>query len=117
MHGKNLFKVNNVQMSIACEQSKKIATVLYLPSLFERKKKVKKTKWFMGVIKKSLLIIGEMTIGGLTGFITAAIVVPMVEEERGYKAIGGEWIILFVTTFFTIYFLHKFTRKRNSGKI
>ena len=50
----------------------------------------KKTKFY----KKAILFVLEITAGLIAGLISAALIIPLCYTERGYFAIGAEWILI-----------------------
>lgn len=53
----------------------------------------------------------EIVIVFVTGILTASFIIPMAEAERGYKAIGSEWLLVVLTMTIVIYLVNKFLNK------
>lgn len=56
---------------------------------------------------RTLLVLIKLAISTSLAAGTAAVLVPLAYQERGYEAIGGEWILIVAVFCITYSILHK----------
>lgn len=62
------------------------------------------------LIKKIFLFLIKTITVGIVGIISTMFIYPIAANERGYNAIGGEWILILIIMTVTAYFLNKFLK-------
>lgn len=80
---------------------------VYAPELFEKRLKKEKVKYAFKILKKAFAFLLKLAIINLSGIITAAVIIPVAQAERGYKAIGGEWFLIILVMTITGYICNK----------
>lgn len=80
---------------------------IYLPAVLVQKEKKKKVKKVMLILlkgaKKCIKPILKALFGATAGLLTAMWLVPEVTAQRGYSAIGGEYLLIILSAFAAIH--------------
>lgn len=89
----NVSKVYRVSTNMECECKKKDSKRrLFMSKMFKKKSK----REFQKSIRKYSLFLIEVAISLFPTWIVSLWAIPAAYAQRGYTAIGGEWILIFV---------------------
>lgn len=76
-------------------------------SAMQRRRKARRIRKAKNAAAIVLLWLTEILIAAMAGTITAMVLVPLAEIERGYTAFGGEWLVVLAVTIATFHYVHK----------
>lgn len=81
-------------------------------SLPDMRKKERLKKRTLQIAASMVLFFSEITVASLAGYIVSLWAIPAAYRQRGYDAIGGEWLLILTVavTAYTIY--HKWLFKK-----
>jgi uncharacterized membrane protein len=106
-----VYKVRKVWLVMECERGKEPVKKVTVSALHRGKNKSLICKKALKTVKNVSFTALKLMAGTAAGFLTAAWIIPAVNESRGYKAVGGEWLIIYITIFAGIYFTDKALRR------
>ena len=99
-------KVCRMWFVMECSFDKESEQKIYLPAVLvqkEKRKKVNLRKTLMSFTKKCFKPAIKIFSGGTAGLLTAMWLVPEVTAQRGYSAIGGEYLLIILSAFVAIH--------------
>lgn len=109
-------KVCRMWIVMECSIDEKEGQKIYLPAVLVRKKKKGKAKkiilTFLRYIKKCIKPAIKIFSGAIAGLLTAMYLIPEVIEQRGYSAIGGEYLLIILAAFMAIHIADRLIEKR-----
>ena len=111
-----IHKVCRMWLVMECSLNEESGQKIYLPAVFvpkEKRKRVKKiVSIFLKGVKKCVKPAIKMLAGATAALLTAMWIVPMVTEQRGYSAIGGEYLLIVLAAFVAIHIADRLIGKR-----
>lgn len=113
---KDIYKVRKVWLVMECERDKEPVKKVSVPALHRKKNKSPVCKRVLKAVKNVPLTALKLTAGVAAGFLTAAWIIPAVNEARGYEAVGSEWLIIYIAIFAGIYFADMALKKAGKGR-
>ena len=106
-----VYKVRKVWLVMECERDKGLVKKVSVPALHRKKNKSPVCKRVLKAVKNVSLAALKLMAGVTAGLLTAAWIIPAVNEARGYEAVGSEWLIIYIAIFAGIYVADKSLRK------
>ena len=113
---KDIYKVRKVWLVMECERGKGLVKKVSVPALHRKKNKSLICKRVLKAVKNVSLAALKLIAGVTAGLLTAAWIIPAVNESRGYEAVGSEWLIIYIAIFAGIYFADMALKKAGKGR-
>lgn len=111
-----VYKVRKVWLVMECERGKEPVKKVTVPALHRKKNKSLICKRVLKAVKNVSFAALKLTAGVTAGLLTAAWIIPAVNESRGYEAVGSEWLIVYIAIFAGIYFADMALKKAGKGR-
>ena len=108
---KDIYKVRKVWLVMECERDKGLVKKVSVPALHRKKNKSLICKRVLKAVKNVSFAALKLMAGVTAGLLTAAWIIPAVNEARGYEAVGSEWLIIYLAIFTGIYVADKALRR------
>ena len=106
-----VYEVRKVWLVMECERDKGLVKKVSVPAPHRKKNKSPVCKRVLKAVKNVSLAALKLMAGVTAGLLTAAWIIPAVNEARGYEVVGSEWLIIYITIFAGIYFTDKALRR------
>lgn len=113
---KDIYKVRKVWLVMECERDKGLVKKVSVPAPHRKKNKSPVCKKALKAVKNVSLAALKLMAGVTAGLLTAAWIIPAVNEVRGYEAVGSEWLIIYIAIFIGIYFADRAFKKAGKGR-
>ena len=111
-----VYEVRRVWLVMECERDKEPVKKVTVPALHGKKNKSLICKRVLKAVKNVSLAALKLMAGVTAGLLTAAWIIPAVNEVRGYEAVGSEWLIIYIAIFIGIYFADRAFKKAGKGR-
>ena len=110
-----VFEMCRMWIVMECEYPEGSEQKIYLPAVLVPKEKNKKTSLrgiIMSLAKRAKKPILKALSGVAAGLLVAMWIVPEVTAQRGYSAIGGEYLLIILAVFMAIHIADRLIEKR-----
>jgi len=101
--------IPKIGITMECKSTSGSLQKLYL---FKRRKNKNTALIFLKGVKKCVKPAIKMLAGATAALLIAMWLVPMVTEQRGYSAIGGEYLLIVLSAFIAIHIANRLIEKR-----
>ena len=108
---KTNMEVSRAWIVLECKSPDGFIRKVHVPAGICRNESVVRYKMFKMALKAVSFSALKLMAGVMAGLLTAAWIIPAVNEARGYEAVGSEWLIIYIAIFAGIYVADKALRK------
>lgn len=108
---KTNMEVSRAWIVLECKSPDGFIRKVHVPAGICRNESVVKYRMFKMALKAVSFSALKLASGVAAGLLTAAWIIPAVNESRGYEAVGSEWLVIYLAIFAGIYVADKALRR------